>query len=78
MLDLNLALIQADLRVFLEIFLKIPEIVQIEAEKAGLGKKMLKTNQITKKLDNLLEKIKERVKKHINNDNVTWTKKALL
>ena len=39
---------------------------------------MLKTNQIKKELDNLVEKIKKRVKKHINNNNVTWTKEALL
>ena len=29
-------------------------------------------------LDNLAEKIKERMKKHINNDNVTYTRETLL
>ncbi len=36
------------------------------------------THQIRKKLDNLAEKIREWVKKHINNDDVTWTREALL
>ena len=76
--DVNLASIQAGLRVSLERFSKIREIVQIEAEKAGLRKKTLRTNQIKKELDNLIEKIKERVKKHIKNDNMTWTREALL
>ncbi len=31
-----------------------------------------------KELDNLAEKIRERVKKHINNDDVIWTREALL
>ncbi len=31
-----------------------------------------------KEFDNLAEKIREKVKKHINNDNVTWTREALL
>ncbi len=50
----------------------------MEVEEAGLGKKILKTNQMRKKLDNLAKKIRERVEKHKNNSNVTWTKKALL
>ncbi len=78
MSDLNLASIQAGLGVSLERFSKIREIVQIEAEEAGLGKKTLGTNQMRKELDNLAEKIRERVKKHINNDDVTWTREALL
>lgn len=39
MLDLNLALIQAGLEIFLERFSKIQEIVQTEVEKASLGEK---------------------------------------
>lgn len=31
-----------------------------------------------KKLDNLAEKIKKKMKKYINSDNVTWTREALL
>ena len=31
-----------------------------------------------KKLDNLVEKIKEKMKKHIKNNDVTWTKEILL
>ncbi len=71
MLDLNQTLIQAGLGESLKRFSKIREIVQIEAKEAGLGKKTLGTNQMRKELDNLAEKIRERVKKHINNDNVT-------
>ncbi len=56
----------------------IRKIVQIEAEEAGLEKKTLKTNQMRKELDNLTEKIRERVKKHIYNDDMTWTREALL
>ncbi len=78
MLDLNQVSIQAGLRMSLERFSKIREIVQTEAEEAGLGKKTLGTNQMRKELDNLAEKIRERVKKHINNNNVTWTREALL
>ncbi len=59
-------------------FSKIREIVQKQAEEACLGKKTLETNQMRKELDNLAEKIRERVKKHINNDNVIWARKALL
>ena len=71
MLDLNLALIQTSLKVSLEKFSKIWEIVQTEAEEVGLGKKMLETSQMRKKLDNLAKKTRKRVKKHINNNNVT-------
>lgn len=39
---------------------------------------MLETNQMRKKFDNLVEKIRKRVKKHIKNNDVTWTKEALL
>ncbi len=31
-----------------------------------------------KELDNLAKKIRERVKKHISNNDVTWTKETLL
>ena len=71
MLDLNLALIQAGLGVSLERFSKIWEIMQTEAEEANLGKKTLGTNQMKKKFDNLAEKIREKMKKHINNNNIT-------
>lgn len=47
------------------------EIVQIEAKEVGLKKKMLRTNKIKKKLNNLSKKIKKNVEKYINNDNVT-------
>ncbi len=43
-----------------------------------MGRKTLGTNQMRKELDNLAEKIRERVKKHINDDDVTWTREALL
>ena len=78
MSNLNLALIQAGLGVSLERFLKIQEIVQIKVKEAYLGEKTLKTNQMRKEFDNLVEKIRERVKKYINNNNVTWTREALL
>ncbi len=42
------------------------------------GKKTLETNEMRKELDNLTEKRRKRVKKHINNDDMTWTKEALL
>ncbi len=78
MSDLNLASIQAGLGVSLERFSKIREIVQTEVEKGGLGKKTLGTNQMRKEFDNLAEKIREKGKKHINNDDVTSTREALL
>lgn len=56
---------------FLEKFSKMQEIVQIEAKEVGLKKKMLRTNKIKKKLNNLSKKIKKNVEKYINNDNVT-------
>lgn len=59
-------------------FAKLHEIIQTEAKKAGLGKRMLETNQMRKEFDNLVEKIRKRVKKHIKNNNMTWTRKALL
>lgn len=31
-----------------------------------------------KKLNNLAEKIREKVKKYINNNNMTWTRETLL
>lgn len=76
--NLNLALIQVGLRVSLERFLKIREIIQTEAEKAGLGNKTLETNPMRKELDNLVEKIKKKVKKHINSNDMTWTREVLL
>ena len=39
---------------------------------------MLGTNQIRKELNNLAKKIRKRVKKHININNVTWIRKFLL
>lgn len=48
----------------LERFAKLREIVQIKAEERGLGKKNLETHQIKKELNNLIEKIRKRVKKH--------------
>ena len=78
MSNLNLVSIQISLGIFLERFSKIREIVQIEAKDAGLGKKTLKTNQMKKELNNLTEKIKERIKKYINNDDVTYTREVLL
>lgn len=71
MLDLNLALIKTGLGISLERFAKLREIVQTKAKKVGLGKKMLKTNQMRKKFDNLVEKIRKRVKKYIKNNKVT-------
>lgn len=64
MSDINLVSIQAGLGVSLERFAKIYKIVQIEAEKGGLGNKTLKTNQMKKELDNLVKKIKKKVEKH--------------
>ncbi len=78
MSDLNLASIKAGLKVSLKRFSKIWEIVQTEAEEASLGKKTLGTNQMRKESDYLAEKIRERVKKHINNNNVTLIREALL
>lgn len=71
MSDLNLASIQVELGVFLERFSKIQDIVQTEVEEAGLGKKTLETNQMRKKFDNLAEKIRKRVEKHINSNDIT-------
>lgn len=62
-------LIQAGLRVSLEKFTKICEIVQTKAKKKGLGNEMLETNQIREELDNLVEKIRKKVEKHIKNNN---------
>lgn len=54
------------------------KIVQTEVEEAGLGKKILETNQIKKKFDNPVEKIKKKIEKYINNNNVTWIRGVLL
>ena len=78
MLNLNLALIQVGLEVSLERFSKIREIVQIEMEEVNLRKKTLETNEMRKELNNLVEKIRKRVKKYISNNNMTWTRKTLL
>lgn len=78
MLDLNLILIQVSLEVSLERFVKIQKIVQIKIEERVWGNKMLETNQIRKKLDNLSEKIWKRVENHIKKDDMTQTREALL
>ena len=78
MSDLNLTSIQAGRRVSLARFMKIREIVQKEAEEAGLGKKTLETNQMRKELDTLAKQIRLRVQKHIKSNNVKWTQEALL
>ena len=78
MSDLNLTSIQAGRRVSLARFMKIREIVQKEAEEAGLGKKTLGTNQMRKELDTLAEQIRLRVQKHIKSNDVKWTQEALL
>lgn len=49
MLDLNLVLIQVDLKISLKRFAKICEIVQTEIEKVGLGKKYIKDKSNRKK-----------------------------
>ncbi len=58
------------MEVFLERFSKVEEVVQTETKEVNLREKILETNQMRKKLDNLAKKIKKRVKKHINNDDV--------
>ena len=78
MSDLNLASIQTGLGVSISRFMKIREIVQNEAEEAGLGRKTLGTNQMRKELDRLAEQIRLRVQKHIKCSNVKWTQEALL
>lgn len=78
MSDLKLALIQAGFRMSLERFIKMYEIIQTKVKEGNLENKMLKTNHMKKKLDNLVEKIQKRVKKYIKNYNITQTKEALL
>ena len=39
---------------------------------------MLRTNQIKKKLDNFTKKIKKKVEKYINSNNMIWIKEILL
>lgn len=70
MSDLNLASIQADLKLSLKKVAKIHEIFQIEIEKVSLKKKVLRIYQMRKDLTILRKNKKKRINKHINNDNV--------
>lgn len=50
---------------FLKRFAKIQELVQRKTKDVNLEEKILRTNQIRKDLDNLMEKIKKKIKKYI-------------
>lgn len=70
MLNLILALIQTSLKMSLSRFMKMRKIVQNKAEKANLGRKILRINQMRKNLNRLAEQIMLRVQKHMKCSNV--------
>lgn len=65
MSDLNVATIQSDLKISLSKFMKIRKIVQNKTEEVGLGKKLLKTNQMKKEFYRLVEQDKLKMQKYI-------------